>query len=143
MKGERALLYGAIGVVVAAVVTGLVLSGSPAKARLEKLDERRVQDLRSLVRAADLAWTRQGTLPGSLAELAELASLPAERTRDPQTGEPYEYRPSAGEGYELCATFALTADHPSTVLDRMAKDTFWSHGGGRHCFDLEARKLEP
>ena len=77
-------------VVVVAVVAGIVVVGSPAEQRTQRLDERRVGDLASIAQAADLYWTRHAQLPTSL---NELTSEPGTRLRanDPETNAPYEY----------------------------------------------------
>jgi hypothetical protein len=63
----------AISLVVAVltvVIVGVTLLDSPAQERLRRLDERRVDDLRNIVRKLDIYWTRERTLPSSLEELA-------------------------------------------------------------------------
>jgi hypothetical protein len=64
---------------------GLWLAGSPAEQAAQRIDERRVQDLRTLAEALDLHWDRHARLPGDIAALiAALGSqLP---TADPDTG---------------------------------------------------------
>jgi Domain of unknown function (DUF5671) len=127
MRARRLITAGAPLAVVAAVVTGLVASGSPGEHRLVRLDERRAEDLRTISRAVDFYWHNRRQLPPSLAELARepgVAPIP----EDPVTGEAYEYEMPGGERYTLCAVF----DRPS---DEGASE-FWWHGAGRHCFNL-------
>ncbi len=52
--------------VLAVVIAGVTLLDSPAQERLRRLDERRVDDLRSISAELDFYWTRQRTLPSSL-----------------------------------------------------------------------------
>lgn len=123
-------------VVIAMVIVGVSLLDSPAQERLRRLDERRVDDLRELSNELDFYWTREGTLPGSLEELANEPGVFVELF-DPETGQPYEYRIVGYNTYELCAVFALdTAEEQ----DRFYKDV-WSHGPGRQCFQLEAQDV--
>jgi hypothetical protein len=113
--------------VVVAVGAGLYLGGSPGDQRLLRLDERRVQDLRTLAAAIDAHWSAGSRLPADLAQLLtaqRLRSIPT----DPVSEARYEYAPADGQ-YSLCATFA----RPSRDA---AHEDFWAHGAGRHCFAI-------
>ena len=50
-------------VVLAAVVYGFILVGSPASQRVLRFDERRVSDLQSISFALDSYWLRNEQLP--------------------------------------------------------------------------------
>ena len=130
----------AIGLVVAVlavVIVGVTLLDSPAQERLRRLDERRVDDLRSISAELDFYWTREGTLPSSLEDLAKEPGVFIE-LYNPETDQPYEYRVLDSNTYKLCAEFARdTADEQG----RPHRD-YWSHGQGRHCFKLEAQAVE-
>ena len=130
----------AIGLVVAVlavVIVGVTLLDSPAQERLRRLDERRVDDLRSISAELDFYWTREGTLPSSLEDLAKEPGVFLE-LYNPETGRPYEYRVLSSNAYELCAEFArdTTEGHGRPYRD------YWSHTQGRHCFELEAQAIE-
>jgi hypothetical protein len=109
---------------------GLWLVGSPAEQATQRIDERRVQDLRTIAQAVDLHRDRHARLPPDLASLviALGTQLPV---ADPETGRPYAYRVRDAQRFELCADFA----RPSG--DRL-QDAIWTHGGGRQCFALTA-----
>ena len=135
------LVIASILVVVAAVVAGVFLAGSPSTRRERRLDDDRVSDLRSLSAAIDQYRREHGGLP---ADLDALGRSPRTTTRltDPETGTRYEYRvlePTSGHAsYELCASFAA-----ETGKDRDSdRDDFWWHGGGRQCFTIEADQSE-
>ena len=123
-------------VVVVAVVAGIVVVGSPAEQRTQRLDERRVGDLASIAQAADLYWTRHAQLPTSL---NELTSEPGTRLRtdDPETNAPYEYRRLDDSAFEVCAQFQRQSQQDSVAVDR-----FWLHGTGRQCFRRKARTVD-
>ncbi|MFC2078837.1 hypothetical protein ACFLSZ_02545 [Candidatus Bipolaricaulota bacterium] len=128
---------GAIVVVLAAVIVGVILLDSPAQERVRRLDERRVDDLQDLSYAVDIYWTREGTLPVSLADLSNEERIVRD-LRDPETGQPYEYRIVGDNTYELCAEFAR--DTASDERDTPYR-IFWFHGSGRQCFQLEAQDV--
>ena len=124
-------------VVVAAVIVGIILLDSPAQERLRRFDERRVGDLRELAYALDRYWTREGTLPSLLEELSNEPGVFVELF-DPETGQPYEYRVLSSNTYELCSQFARNT---AEEQDRFYR-SYWSHGPGRQCFQLEAQDVE-
>ena len=123
-------------VVVVAVVAGIVVVGSPAEQRTQRLDERRIGDLASIAQAADLYWSRHAQLPTSL---NELTSEPGTRlrTNDPETNAAYEYRRLDASFFEVCAQFQRPSQQDSVAVDR-----YWLHGTGRQCFRRKARTVD-
>ena len=127
-------------VVILAVGWGFYLVGSPSARRLERLDDRRLQDLQTIAREIQLMVVnpnKRGTLkepvPKTLAEAAQRARNERVNPRDPETGEPYGYTRKDETTYELCATFAKPRDWDSRV--------FWNHPAGAHCFTINV--LDP
>lgn len=138
-------------VVTAAAVAGLtflwgiVLSGSPMYGRMQRLDEQRLGDLRTLQNEVyNIAYgqTRYqpvpprslpNPLPRTLEDIAKNAQYQRPNTADPATGEPYGYRAVTPTSFELCATFDLAREQQY--------DIFWDHPAGTHCFRFNA--LEP
>jgi hypothetical protein len=137
-RRRSAFAIAAVAAVVAAVVAGMSVLGSPSSQRSRRLDQRRLDDLRAAAGSIDLYWTRNGQLPGSLDELpGEL--LPQGLPRDPETAQPYEYSVAGENRYRLCATFTRAS---STDEAHQPRGDFWWHAAGRHCFDLEAKRVE-
>ena len=132
--GRQVLSGLAISVIAIAIVTALVMLGSPTEQRMRRLDYRRVQNLRGITDAADLYWTRRGSLPLSLEDLSTEPGVNV-MFRDPSTGQLYEYRALSDTTYELCADFQL-----NSVAVRSG---FWSHGAGSQCFELVVREIRP
>ena len=127
-------------VVVAAIVWGLAVVGSPATARLQRLDRQRLRDLQtifrevqSLCRDPDIKDELKRPLPKTLDELAVIARSERINLTDPETQERYIYIVKDDTTYELCATFALERNSDVEV--------FWNHPAGRHCFPVDA--LDP
>jgi hypothetical protein len=132
MSVQRVAAIGSAVVVVASVIAGLFVTGSPLEQRLLRLDERRVSDLQSLSQAAEFRWDRNETIAGTASELVDgryLSRLPS----DPTTDQPYEYRVTGPRGFEVCAVFDRPA-RPDFAGD------FWSHDAGRHCFAFEMQE---
>jgi hypothetical protein len=125
---ERVFMPIAGAVVVAAIAGGVHAIGQPGDARDRQIDARRVADLQEIQRTVDLQWSREGRLP----------DMPPP-SRDPETGRPYEYRALSENRYELCAAFTGSSRDTN---ERPAGD-FWTHGSGRQCFEIDARRVRP
>jgi len=132
----RAVAVAVAAVVLAGVLVGVYLAGSPAEARLRRMDERRIADLREVHYSINVYWTRFGRLPLALDSLPP-ASEGSFRYRDPASGEAYIYLPSADSAYQLCADFARISSEDG----RAPRDDAWQHGAGRQCFQLVASRV--
>jgi hypothetical protein len=124
------------------VVLGFAMAGSPFKARHQRLDEKRVEDLRAIHRTIQRMVTKTDittntvtvirALPKTLDEVAGYQATKEAGRRldviDPQTGERYTYTVTGEKTYELCATFALPRDKK--------RDLFWNHRAGSHCYQF-------
>lgn len=131
----KPILVVATAVVVLSVAAGIVVIGSPSDGRLQELDSGRIADLRGIMGATDLFWSRNERLPGALEELAEDPRTSI-NTVDPGSTRPYSYRILDDDTYELCATF----DRESSASPGRSVADFWRHGPGRQCFDVEVDK---
>jgi len=127
----RTIVAIATTLVVASIIAGVILVGSPAQSRRERLDAGRVEDLRGIMVEMDSFWIRNERLPASLEELAEDPRVHV-NTVDPGSAEPYEYHPLDEGTYELCASF----DGESPAPGRRRLANYWSHEAGRQCFEL-------
>ena len=122
----------ALSLVMALVVgIGLYVSGSPAAAREEAIDGRRIRNLRDTKAEVYSYWRWYHALPATIDSASPVPADSASH-RDPVTGTPYEYRVTSDSTYELCAVFAL----PS----RGETDVDWRHPAGRHCFPVSMRE---
>jgi hypothetical protein len=125
--------------VMAVLVGGIVIAGTPMTARLEQWDERKLEDLQTIraeigyiVLEAGEAGSRpriKRRLPKTLEEVVQLAEYSRPQIRDPQTGEPYEYEIIDETHFRLCAKFNLALDKTHEV--------FWNHPAGRHCYMVD------
>ena len=123
-----AALLGSL-LVVAVVVVGLYIAGSPGEQRLLRFDERRIRDLQMISRSIQTHADKTDRLPGELSELVGgqlLRKLPL----DPVSEEAYVFEPVGEHGYRLCAEFS----RPSRNLPQ---PDAWSHDAGYQCFDFK------
>jgi hypothetical protein len=117
------------------VIAGLTVAGGlwmmrpPAQQSAERVDARRVDELRNLAEAVRLYARTNQHLPETLATLPSMPSLPLPK-QDPATGTFYEYRVIAEDQFELCATFS----YPSPPYEYDWSANSWRHEAGRHCF---------
>jgi len=108
----------ALSLVMAGVVgIGLYLSGSPATARQEALDERRIDALSNARAEVNEYWRKHHRLPPAIDSV-----------------NPIAYRAINDSVYELCAVFTYGSP---------ARAGFeWRHPAGRHCFTLLASQRD-
>jgi hypothetical protein len=118
--------------VVVVIVVGLVILGPPSEWRSRTFDAQRLSDLGDLTIAIHQYWAQNGALPTSLDAAAVQEPWIADLC-DPKTGEPYEYRATGGETYELCARFEIDTSRDARGEAPMA---FLGHPAGRYCYAL-------
>jgi hypothetical protein len=123
-------------VVMAAVITGIVILGSPAEERAKRIDLRRVNDLQRMENAVNFYFAERATLPASVEELSKQSGVRI--GSDPVTGAAYRYRALDAERFELCGTF----DRPSTPR-MLTGVNLWEHPAGNHCFSRKVTKQPP
>lgn len=143
---KRAAITASV-VVVAMIVLGFLLVGSPAQQRKVRFDDQRVSDLTTIQNEVTSFYQlKKGALPTALTDLTNTLSgysVPV----DPSTGAAYEYR-TTGDGltFELCATFEAESVGDQTDVSMpyraYGKDYYgsWKHGVGRVCFE---RTIDP
>ena len=122
-----------LGILIA-VAAGLAVIGTPGNIRLQRLDDTRSQNLRTIANAIQGYHQRHGALPERLEQVQQDAFLNV-RLEDVETGTPYEYRALDASAYELCAQFSTASDEADGAL---GNSVFWKHASGRHCFTLQA-----
>lgn len=98
------------GLAMVAVAMGLYLTGGPDRARKEKRDREREQDLMVLANWVDCVAARNGRLPKQLQDDAQCDWQV--RRIDPFTDKPYLYEVLAPRRYRVCASFDLPPQHP-------------------------------
>lgn len=120
--------------VLAVVGAAILVLDSPAEERRERIDERRVEELRTIADGVEAYWRREEEFPVDLEALDgwQGIEIPLE---DPANGESYGYRPTGERSYELCAVFDREAfDGDLRRYPRYHHR--WHHPAGEHCFEL-------
>jgi hypothetical protein len=145
-KAPKKTAIAASVVVLASIVLGFILVGSPAQQRKVRFDDQRISDLSTIqYEVTNYYQTKDGVLPATLTDLTNKLngfSVPM----DPNTGAAYEYNVKAGLTFELCATFeadSITDANTRTVSYFEFGTNYygnWEHGVGRTCFE---RTIDP
>lgn len=127
------------------ILGAFFISGSPFRARLEKLDNQRISDLEGIQSQIVYYWQKKGVLPVSLSELKDSISGYSAPV-DPETKMAYEYRSLSNLAFELCATFSAVTPtdqanrYSSAIGPTGLENSSWQHQVGRACF---TRTIDP
>ena len=154
------MIFGLVGVVlvVVSIFYSFSVIGSPAKQRLLRLDDRRVNDLQNIQYQVINFWQQKEKLPANLTELSNpLSGYSLPIPPEFEKGETYEYKVLSLLKFEFCATFALPIpkgwrEHngggvvPMLAYEKDVSMTYpyprpggvnesWDHQAGRTCFE--------
>jgi len=130
-------------IILASIIWGFSVLGSPRTQQLIKYDEQRVNDLQNVQWQILNYYQRTGSVPQNLEQLADPLSgfmLPKDR----QTSENYEYKKTGNLDFELCANFNLSRTGGTMpyepLVSKVGADENWNHPGAHHCFK---RTIDP
>ena len=135
--------------ILASIVGGFFIMGSPFTLRMKRFDERRVNDLQNIQYQIVNFYQKKGVLPNSLDELKDPIAgfnIPL----DPDTAVSYGYEKVSDIGFKVCADFSLESDSQidSKYMTRpmpVSSEIFpvnenWQHQKGAVCFDRKIDK---
>ncbi len=151
MAGERNIWrIVAIVFILASIILGFMVIGSPVSQRERRYDSQRVSDLQNIQWQIVNYYQSKGSIPDNLSQIADPISgftLP----RDPKTSASYEYKliGQSAKAFELCATFDRVSEGlgSSSIAYPMPVDMGvkgvsenWQHEAGHECF---SRSIDP
>ncbi len=130
-------------IVIGVVLWGMFVIDSPFEQRFKRLDDVRVQHLRTIQQEIynivyegtdrynnGRPYTRlPNPLPATLQEVVDQAQYQRPTIADPISGAEYRYIVD-GTDFSLCAIFGAERDQEY--------DIFWNHPAGDHCFSFDA-----
>jgi len=144
---QTVLAWVGIVIVLASIIGGFLIVGSPTKQRAIRFDNQRVSDLSNIQWQVVSFYQKKGKLPATLSELNDPISgfnIPD----DPENKSQYEYMPKGPLNFEICANFAekiqdakgrggydTSIPYPAGGIDNN-----WNHDKGRTCFE---RTIDP
>lgn len=138
----KAVNWGLGVLVIATIIAGFFIIGTPQEIRRLKQDDMRVSDLQNIQWQIVNYWQQKEMLPTSLAETQDPLSESVIPT-DPKTKEPYRYEKTGDMSFRLCATFEAQGDMRSPSYARpidMGVSDNWQHEAGEQCFE---RTIDP
>lgn len=136
---------GVVLAVVALVIAGFFIMGSPAEQRKLRYDNERINALQSIQYMITDYYRNKQMLPESL-DVLEDPLMGNHVPVDPETGESYTYNKTEALRFELCATFAkeslkdASAKAQASTYVQPELDTNWQHDAGEVCFE---RTIDP
>jgi hypothetical protein len=140
---EKIFAWSVYIAVLAIVVAGFFVAGSPFKQRLVRFDEKKIGNLQEIQGQLVNYWTQKEALPEKLEGLTDSISG-FSAPKDPQTGEGYAYKKTGKLSFELCANFNLPREYGENGLNSRAVKPMtaygtenWSHEAGDFCFERE------
>ena len=134
-------------IVLAGIVSGFFIVGSPAVQRQRRFDDQRLNDLQMLQNEIVNYWQQKERLPEKLTDLKNSISgfIPP---NDPETTGAYQYRVISPLTFELCADFKTTSLNSSSGPTMPRPVAYypepyqqnWNHRIGEVCF---SRTIDP
>lgn len=135
---------------IAMLIAGFTIMGSPQTQRELRLDEQRVQDLQNIQWQVVQYWQETDRLPDDLTALQD-DIRGYQPPRDPVTEDVYTYSKTGDLTFEICATFdRASSDRRTTPQVRpvptplskpgASVEQTWQHPAGNHCFE---RTIDP
>lgn len=138
-------------VILATIIWGFAVMGSPQSQRLFRYDNQKINDLQNIQWQVISYWQMNGTLPANLAELKAQQNVII--PRDTQFEKDYEYKGTGTMTFELCADFnkedmanryqyadVAPVGYPTSAKVSVIQNNNWNHKAGRQCF---SRVIDP
>ncbi len=135
----------AIVAVLASIIAGFFIVGSPVTQRKMQFDNERVSHLQTIQYQIVNYWQQKQKLPLTLADLRDPISGFV-TLLDPETKTPYVYEATGKLSFKVCATFSLPSRFTQNtntsvpIFEKGMLDENWQHEAGYSCFE---RTIDP
>lgn len=120
--------------VIAAIVVGFMVIGSPRTQRLVKYDEVKLSNLRTIADEVRYYYERNNVLPATLAEVAQTNSYGGLVYTDTQFERPYTYIVVDAKTFQVCAEFNRDSQNLNTTKAYTGFETWSTYKAGEFCF---------
>jgi len=119
--------------ILACIIWGFSVLGSPRTQQLLKYDEQKASDLQNIENSVQGFYSLKGILPNDFTELeAQNYYL---NTIDSQTKKSYEYQKTSDTTYNLCAEFNKELTNKGYPTRSVIYEGFtWTHPASYYCF---------
>ena len=144
----RSVAIGTGVLLLATIIAGFFIMGTPSQVRMYRLDAQRVTDLQDIQYRIVDYWQSKGAMPQTLSDLEDPISGYI-APKDPETGDAYTYTLEGTHSFQLCATFDAQAQVVSQadlarpvagVYGKNLMQDSWWHDAGKTCF---SRTIDP
>jgi hypothetical protein len=142
-KSRKVWTVISMAIILASIIWGFSVLGSPRTQQFKKYDEQKVSDLQQLNSAVGSYYVLKGNLPKTFSDLISGSGYYYFNQKDPQTNQPYEYvlTDQNTKSYQLCAVFNKNSEdrnkNPMGAIQSYPESNgvFQSHPAGHYCFD--------
>jgi len=140
-KAPKMLAWVLASVVLASIIWGFFIIGTPQEQRQRRFDDERVSDLQMLQDRIINYWAQKEVLPQNLSDLEDSISGFAV-PQDPETEMSYKYNVMGELAFELCADFKTSSEGLGSVKSYYygSFQQNWEHEAERTCFE---RTIDP
>jgi hypothetical protein len=136
--------YFSLIIVIASVVTGFFFIDSPQKVRNQRHDQQVINQLDQIDSSVNEYFILNKNVPAKLEDLTKdktrTTFISEDTLKDPDTGKNFDYRKTAKDTYEICATFSISDSELSDTqqFDKVLVER-WAHkNSGKQCFSRKA-----
>ena len=126
------IFIGVLGVlVIAIIIGGFVIGGTPISQRAIALDKTRLSDFSTIKYHVEDYYRGNQKLPSNLSDLKGTLNI-----KDPETKKEYSYTSVSGTSYKLCTVFSTDSTKKDDQNNYVYNyNTQYSHPKGYYCFD--------
>lgn len=138
---NKSLVFISSAIILASIISGFFIVGSPFHQRSVKFDAQRINDLQLTQNRIIDYWINKGNLPENLNALTDNISG-FNPLLDPKTKKFYEYNILSDISFELCALFETSSENYNGVSQfkyPYATEN-WEYNQGKTCFK---RDIDP
>jgi len=142
----RTYYYGAMAIVLVALIASFFFIDSPLKVRLQKYDQGIINKFSQIDSAINAYYGENGKLPINLDALLEGSpsiaySLIESDITDPATNQKFEFKVVSEDTYELCTNFKTENKSRANDISQYV-DTRWLHDAGYQCLKQRISVLD-
>lgn len=125
-------------IILASIIYGFTIMGTPAHQRDIRTDMKKIQDLQNMQSFISNYYVTKLILPANLSDIeAQSGAIP----KDPQTGLDYEYKVTDKNNFELCSSFKTSSTGAGYISTPYYYNSNWDYKAGNVCFKRNIQEL--
>ena len=128
--------FGALVLVLLALVLGFMNTETPAEVRERTIDDRVVSDLQTVEANIQNYYSVHNALPARLEDAYNGLSV----TQAPKGRDTYTYETMSETAYKICGEFNAPSSESSRAMYAWDPSVSWEHGAGNWCFERSVGK---